>query len=196
MGPPRPPGAKVGAIPLAMIHTSRSVGPLLSLVRALINERLAPSCLPVFSAQFHLDAFMWSGRKTGAQDRRLVDVIVLYIDDKVRESIAKFFKTLPVRTFIANSGSHANKILDDVPCRLIVTDRLLPPWPELGRFGRLRIRKPNLRIAFVDNGIPDGRALAHAVGATDFLPRPVTRQSLVNVFKRVETPPQTVARSE
>lgn len=142
------------------------------------------------------DALMWPERKTWAQDRRLVDVIVLCADDKARESIAKFFDTLPIRTFIANCGFQANRILNETPCRLMITDRLLPPWPGLGRFGRLRIRKPSLRIAFVDNGTPDGRALVNAVGATDFLPRPVTRQSLVNVLTRLEMPPQAAIPRE
>ena len=139
---------------------------------------------------------MWPNQETEAQDSGLVDVIVLCIDEETRETIAAFFKTIPVRTVIANRDSQANRILEDVPCRLLVADRLLPPWPGLGRFGRLRIRKPSLRIAFVDNGTPDGRSLAHAVGATDFLLRPLTRELLVNLLKRVETPPQAAARSE
>ena len=100
-----------------------------------------------------------------------------------------WFRSLPVRASIANNGYQANRILRDVPCRLLVTDRLLPPWPGLGRFWTLRTQRPDLRIAFVDNGSPDGWILARAAGATDFLSRPLTRRSLVDVLARVEVPP-------
>ena len=128
---------------------------------------------------------MWPERKPGARDCGLVNVIVLCLDDEARETIANLFNTLPVRTFITNSGSHANRILNDVPCRPIVTDRLLPPWPGLGRISRLLVRRPGLRIAFVDNVSPDGRMLAYAIGATDFLAWPLTRRSLVDLLARL-----------
>src|SRR3989304_7287249 len=96
---------------------------------------------------------MWPERKPGARDCGLVNVIVLCLDDEARETIANLFNPLPVRTFITNSGSHANRILNDVPCRPIVTDRLLPPWPGLA-------------------------PLPPWVGGTHFLPRPLARPSL------------------
>jgi DNA-binding NtrC family response regulator len=131
---------------------------------------------------------MPSDQKTGTQNEEAVDVIILCIGAETRDMIAYWLKSLPVQTFVAKDGYQANRILRDVPCRLLVTDRLLPPWPGLGRINRLLARQPSFRIAFVDNCRLD-LMVARAVGATDFLPWPLTRRSLVDLLARLEAEP-------
>ena len=123
-----------------------------------------------FGAQCHSGALMPLEQKIRAPDEGAITVIILCIDAETRDTIASWLKSLSIRTFVAENGFQANRILRDVPCQLLITDRLLPPWLGLGRINKLLARRPGLRITFVDNGSPDGRMLAHAIGATDFLP--------------------------
>jgi DNA-binding NtrC family response regulator len=132
---------------------------------------------------------MTLGQNTGAEDEDAIPVILLCIDAEVRDRIAHWLKPLPIRTFVAEDGYQAYRILRDVPCRLLITDRLLPPWPGLGRINGLLALRPGFRTAFVDNGSPDGRWLAYAVGATDFLPWPLTRRSLVDLLTSIKGGP-------
>lgn len=146
--------------------------------------------LAFFRMQYHAGALMTLVQKT-AEDEDAIPVIILCIDAEVRDRIAYWLKFLPVRTSIAESGYQANKILRDVGCRLLITDRLLPPWPGMGRFHRLLVKRPGLRIAFIDDGAPDRRWFAQAFGATDFMPWPQTRRLLLELLVRVEAVPET-----
>ena len=112
------------------------------------------------------DALMSFEQNSGAQDEKAIAVIVLCIDAEARDAIAYWLKFL--------------------------TDRLLPPWPGLGRIHTLLVKQPSLRVAFVDNGAPDGLWRAHAFGATDFLPWPLTRRSLLDLLVRVEAVPRAI----
>lgn len=119
--------------------------------------------------------------KIWTQCEAVVDcIIILCFDAETRDRIAYWLKSLPVKTFVAKDGYHANRILRDVRCQLLITDRLLPPWPGLGRINRLR--RSGMRIAFVDDCDLDSRILARAVGATNFLARPLTRRSLLDLL--------------
>ena len=115
-----------------------------------------------------------------------INVIVLCVQTEPRDLLSHWLKTLPVVSIVARSGYHARKMLDAGACHLLVTDRMLPPWPGLGRFGPLRARQPHLRIAFVDNGGLNAWLLAQAVGATDFLPKPLSRGRLFDILARIE----------
>ena len=98
------------------------------------------SLLAFLVVRCHSGGPMPSDQKTGTQNEEAIDVIVLCIDTEARDMIAYWLKSLPARTFVAKDGYQANKILRDVPCRLLITDRLLPPWPGLGRINRLLAR--------------------------------------------------------
>jgi hypothetical protein len=69
---------------------------------------------------------------------------------------------------------------------LLITDRVLPPWPGLDTFRQLRAANPRLRIAFVDNGNADTWILARVTGATIRLPQPLTRRAVVESLGRPE----------
>jgi DNA-binding response OmpR family regulator len=114
------------------------------------------------------------------------DVVILCAEEEVRDVIAYWLTSRLVRTFVAEDGYQANRILKEQPCRWFITDRVLPPWPGLDMFLGLRSEHPDLRIAFVANdNIHDG-ILARVTGASVLLQRPLTRRALVDALALTE----------
>lgn len=113
-------------------------------------------------------------------------VVVLCADEATRDVIGYWFTSLPVRTFVTSDGHEANRLLADATSRLLVTDRVLPPWPGLKTFIHLREDNPNLRIAFVDDGSPNGALLARVTGAKVVLSKPLMRQAVIDALPRLE----------
>jgi DNA-binding response OmpR family regulator len=105
-------------------------------------------------------------------------VVILCAAEATRAAIAYWSTLAPVRTVVAEDGYHANRILQNEGCRLLVTDRVLPPWPGLNTFRQLRAHNPGLRIAFVESASPQDAGIARVTGATDLLPQPLRRQSV------------------
>jgi DNA-binding response OmpR family regulator len=109
-------------------------------------------------------------------------VVILCTEEEVRDVIAYWFASLPVRTFATSDGYEANRILKTVTDGLLITDRTLPPWPGLDTFRQLQSANPRLRIAYVDDGSWDGTTLARIAGATVVLTRPLSRRQVVEAF--------------
>jgi DNA-binding response OmpR family regulator len=120
------------------------------------------------------------------QRETLADVVVLCAEEEVRDVIAYWFSELPVRTFVVADGYEANRILRDAARALLITDRVLPPWPGLDTFRQMQSRNPHLRIACIDDGTPDTRILARLTGANVVLPRPLKRRAVLEAFGRLE----------
>ena len=114
-------------------------------------------------------------------------VVVLCAEEATRDVIGYWFSSLPVRTFVTSDGHEANRLLADATCRLLVTDRVLPPWPGLKTFVHLREDNPSLRIAFVDDGSPGGAVLARITGAKTVLSKPLTREAVIAALPRLQT---------
>lgn len=110
------------------------------------------------------------------------EAVVLCAEESARDVIGYWLTTLPARVVVAADGSSANRHLYNRHCRLLVTDRALPPWPGLNTFLELRSHNPGLRIAFIDNGSLDSWILARVTGATHLLPRPLSRKDLISVL--------------
>ena len=123
-------------------------------------------------------------RKASPQLGAVSDAVILCADEEARDAIAHWFASLPGNATVADDGYHASRLLRDPANRLLITDRLLPPWPGLETFRTLRERNPELRIVFVESGSLDDRILARITGATDFLPRPLTREALIRALTR------------
>lgn len=120
-------------------------------------------------------------------NKNATDVVILCAEEEVRDVIAYWLSTLPVRAFVAENGYQASEKLRDPACGLLITDRVLPPWPGLDVFIELRERNPNLQIAVVDNGSLNDQILASLTGANVLLPRPLTRQAVIDALARVES---------
>lgn len=111
--------------------------------------------------------------------------VILCADEVLRGALTFWFGSLPLRAQVATDGYHANRLLQAGGCRLLLTDRVLPPWPGLDTFRSLRARAPALRIAFVDRGSRDDLSLARLTGATDILAMPLTRQAVADTVGRI-----------
>jgi CheY-like chemotaxis protein len=107
------------------------------------------------------------------------DVLILCADQTARYALAYWLRSSNVATEVAVDGYEASEWLRSGAFRLLVTDRVLPPWPGLDAFVRLKQRLTNLRIAFIDDGMPDTQALARAAGADVILRRPLRRASVL-----------------
>jgi DNA-binding response OmpR family regulator len=114
------------------------------------------------------------------------EVVILCAEEEVRDVIAYWFTSLPACTIVAADGYQANRILHERDCRLLVVDRVLPPWPGMDTLRVHRVRNPRLRIAYVDNGDIQDRILAGVVGATDYFLRPLSRKSVVEALTRAD----------
>ena len=112
--------------------------------------------------------------------------MVLCAEEEVRDVIAYWLAPLPIRTVIVADGCEAASFVKEPACELLITDRVLPPWPGLDTFLELRSNNPHLRIAVVDDGTRETRVLARVSGATSVLPRPLTRKSVVEQLGRPE----------
>lgn len=124
-------------------------------------------------------------RITRQTDTSHASVVVLCAEESIRDVIAYWLSSLPGRALVAQDGYQANRLLTKNNCGLLVTDRILPPWPGLETFVQLRSAHPHLRIAFVDDGSRDARILARVTGAHLVLERPLTRQAILGALPAV-----------
>ncbi len=111
-----------------------------------------------------------------------LSVVILCAEETVRAAIAYWATVMPVQTVVAEDGYQASQALRNGDCRLIVTDRVLPPWPGLDTFRDLRERIPGLRIAFVEGASHQDVSLARVAGVTHVIPRPLRRQTVVDTI--------------
>jgi DNA-binding response OmpR family regulator len=120
------------------------------------------------------------------KSRKAVDgAIVLCAEEAVRDVITYWLSSASTHVEVAKDGYDANRLLDRRPCALLVTDRVLPPWPGLASFMELAELHPHLKIAFVDDGSPGSQSLARVTGADLILTRPLTRRNVIAAMPRV-----------
>lgn len=113
-------------------------------------------------------------------------VIVLSSEEALRDAVAYWFTSLSVPTVATADGYEANRALKHGGVGLLITDRLLPPWPGLDTFRDLQSANPRLRVAYVDDGSWDGAILARIAGATVILSRPLDRRRVIEALGRPE----------
>ena len=116
------------------------------------------------------------------QPARMPKVVILCAQEDLRDVIAYWFGSLPVVTSVAADGYDASKSLQGISDGLLITDRILPPWPGLDTFMQLRADNPRLRIAIIEDGTPNARILARLTGATAVLHRPLKRQQVLGAL--------------
>ena len=113
-------------------------------------------------------------------------MVVLSSEEALRDAVAYWFRSLSIPTVATADGYEANRVLKDGDAGLLITDRLLPPWPGLDTFRQLQSANPSLRIAYVDDGSWDGEILARIAGATVVLSRPLDRRRVLEALGRPE----------
>jgi DNA-binding response OmpR family regulator len=109
-------------------------------------------------------------------------VVILCAQEELRDVITYWFTSLSIRTYPTTDGYEAARILKTTTVGLLITDRVLPPWPGLDTFRQLQSANPRLRIAFVDDGSREGVILARITGATVVLTRPLSRRQVVEAL--------------
>lgn len=109
-------------------------------------------------------------------------VVILCAEEELRDVLTYWFTSLSVRAYATTDGYEAARILKTTTVGLLVTDRVLPPWPGLDTFRQLRSANPRLRIAFVDDGSRDGVILARITGATAVFARPLSRRQVIEAL--------------
>lgn len=121
---------------------------------------------------------------TEPQDKALdtrIEAIVLCADETARDTLAFWLRSAGIKTGVAHTGREA-RALSLRGAQLLITDRLLPPWPGLPAFLALKQERTLLKIAFIDDGVPDNRALAYSAGADIILPRPLRRAAVMDAY--------------
>src|SRR5688572_28948367 len=113
---------------------------------------------------------------------RASSVVVLSMDEMLRDAVTYWFKSLAILTIATADGYEANRAIKEGDVRLLITDRVLPPWPGLDTFRQLRTANPSLRVAYVDDGSWDGAILARVAGSVVILPRPLDRRRVIEAF--------------
>ena len=111
-----------------------------------------------------------------------IEAVVLCTAEDARDVMRYWLSELQVTALATLDGTLADITLRNPSCRLLVIDRVMPPWPGVTEFLALRDKNPALRIAFIENGSIHTTNLAKISGATDVLPRPLSRKHLEGVL--------------
>lgn len=118
------------------------------------------------------------------------DAVVLCAIEATRDVIAYWLSNLALRVLVTVEGQEADRAARKPLCRVLVTDRVLPPWPGMTEFHRLLSINPDLRILFVEDGNLHSTGIARICGVTDLLPRPLSRRNLLDAIERVPSAPK------
>ena len=107
--------------------------------------------------------------------REGLNVVVLCLDEHYTATLAHWLRSAGVRVEIVESGRQAKQLLHVGERWVLVTDRVLPPWPGLSRLASLKRSHKLLRIVAIDRGDADSRYLALAAGADAVVSPPLRR---------------------
>jgi DNA-binding response OmpR family regulator len=111
-----------------------------------------------------------------------LNVVVLCLDDHYSTTLAYWLGSAGVRVEIVNSGRQAKQLLRSSDRQVLVTDRVLPPWPGLSRLASLKRTHKHLRIVTIDRGDADSRYVAMAAGADAVVSPPLRRDVTVRAI--------------
>jgi DNA-binding response OmpR family regulator len=109
-------------------------------------------------------------------------VVVLCLEEHYRTTLAHWLLLAGMDAVIAESGRRARVLLAAGGTQVLVTDRVLPPWPGLPRLSSLRRSDADLRIVAIDRGDPDSRYVALAAGADAVVSPPLRRDEVMRAI--------------
>ena len=101
------------------------------------------------------------------------EVVILCRDEEVRDMVVYWIASSGVMASVAKDGHDAARILRNGCARLLITDRMLPPWPGLGTFRDIKHRHHGLRIAVIEDPSREASVLGQRVGADMVLETPL-----------------------
>jgi DNA-binding response OmpR family regulator len=110
-------------------------------------------------------------------------VVVLCLDERYSTTLAHWLRSVGIGAEIAKSGRHAKAILGAGGKCVLITDRVLPPWPGLPRLASLRRLSEHLRVVAIDKGDADSRYVALAAGADAVVSPPLRRDEVMRAIE-------------
>ena len=117
-------------------------------------------------------------RKQDLEDPQVLEelnVVVLCLDEHYPAALAHWLRSVGRRVEVVDSGLQAKQLLRTGGRWVLVTDRVLPPWPGLSRLASLKRSHKLLRIVAIDRGDADSRYVALAAGADAVVSPPLRR---------------------
>lgn len=115
----------------------------------------------------------------GERDIATAAFVVLCADDAAREKLAYWLNAAGAHVAVAQTGHDARRSLAQFSSVLLITDRLLPPWPGLDTIVNLKVDFAGAKVAYIDDGVPDNRRFAVSAGADIVLPHPLRRSHVL-----------------
>lgn len=101
------------------------------------------------------------------------EVVILCRDEVVRDMAVYWIASSGAMASVAKDGHDAARILRNGCVRLLITDRMLPPWPGLGTFRDIKRRHHGLRVAVIEDPSREASVLGQRVGAEMVLETPL-----------------------
>ena len=110
------------------------------------------------------------------------EVVILCRNEEVREMVVYWIANSGVMASVAKDGHDAERILRNGCVRLLITDRMLPPWPGLGTFRDIKHRHQGLRVAVIEDSSREARVLGQRVGADMILETPLRHADVLSLM--------------
>lgn len=110
-------------------------------------------------------------------------MVILCLDERYRTTLAHWLRSDGMVVEIADDGSRAKELLGAGSREVLVTDRVLPPWPGLPRLATLKRMSGRLHIVAIDKGDPDSRYVAFAAGADAVVSPPLRRDEVMRAIR-------------
>jgi DNA-binding NtrC family response regulator len=82
-------------------------------------------------------------------------VVILCLDERYRTTLVHWLRSCGMGVEIADDGSQAKVLLGAGSRDVLITDRVLPPWPGLPRLAALKRLRAHLRVVAIDKGDPE-----------------------------------------
>jgi DNA-binding response OmpR family regulator len=115
---------------------------------------------------------------------------ILVVDDdrEFQRSLIKIFLKAGYQVNVASDSVQALAVLDRRPYDLIVLDLKMPGKSGLEVLREIKIKTPDSKVIVVTAfGDPASRREAMAVGACDYLNKPVKRKEILDASKKALT---------
>jgi DNA-binding response OmpR family regulator len=125
--------------------------------------------------------------QSGREAEQETKIVLLCLDERYQTTLAHWLLSDGMRVEIADGGRRAKELLGAGKRRvLLVTDRVLPPWPGLPRLAALKRSSAQLRIVAIDKGDSDSRYVAFAAGADAVISPPLRRDEVMRAIRVAE----------
>ena len=109
-------------------------------------------------------------------------------DPAIRDLLSRFLRAEGFGVLVASSGEEGLRLARQVHPALVTLDVLMPGMDGWAVLGALKSDPATADIPVVLLTILDDRDLGFALGATDYLTKPVDRERVASVLKKYRRP--------